>query len=115
MLSKHGFTNLHEESIYLKGARDLLLRLQDDFDMYLVPCVKRKCKQSPYTPSEETYGWFPVTNTKSRKLIGEGLINALLSHRESLVRFLQGNYHELKIKGVERKKDKVVKIEIEVV
>jgi hypothetical protein len=31
------------------------------------------------------------------------------------VRFLQGNYHELKIKGVERKKDKVVKIEIEVV
>lgn len=107
--------NLHEESIYLKGARDLLLRLQDDFDMYLVPCVKYKCKPSPFALSEETYDWFPVTNTKSRKLIGEGLINALLSHRESLVRFLQGNYHELKIKGVERKKDKVVKIEIEVV
>lgn len=115
MMSKHGFTNLHEESIYLKGARDLLLRLQDDFDMYLVPAVKCKCKQSPYTPSGETYEWFPVTNTKSRKLIGEGLKNTLLSHRESLVRFLQGNYHELKIKGVERKKDKVVKIEIEVV
>lgn len=109
------FTNLHEESIYLKGARDLLLRLQDDFDMYLVPCVKSKCKPSPYTPSGETYVWYPVTNTKSRKLIGEGLKNALLSHRESLVRFLQGNYHELKIKGIERKKDKVVKIEIEIV
>lgn len=91
------------------------MRLQDDFDMYLVPCVKRKCKQSPYTPSEETYVWFPVTNTKTRKLVGEGLKNALLSHRESLVRFLQGNYRELKIKGVERKKDKVVKIEIEVI
>lgn len=115
MMSKHSFINLHEESLYLKGARDLLLRLQDDFDMYLVPCVKCKCKPSPYTPSEETYEWFPVTNTKSRKLIGEGLKNALLSHRESLVRFLQGNYHELKIKGAERKKDKIVKIEIEVI
>ena len=109
------FINLRKESIYLKGARDLLLRLQDDFDMYLVPCVKRKCKQSPYTPSEVTDDWFPVTNTKSRKLNGEWLKNALLSHRESLVRFLQGNYRELKIKGVERKKDKVVKIEIEVI
>ena len=107
--------NLHEESIYLKGARDLLLRLQDDFDMYLIPAVKCKCKQSPFTTSEETYDWFPVTNTKTRKLVGEGLKNALLSHRESLVRFLQGNYRELKIKGVERKKDKVVKIEIEVI
>lgn len=115
MMSKNGFTNLHEESIYLQGAKDLLLRLQDDFDMYLVPCVKCKCKQSEYTPNAESYDWFPVANTKSRKLIGEGLKNALLSHRESLVRFLQGNYHELKIKGVERKKDKVVKIEIEVV
>lgn len=102
------FINLREESIYLQGARDLLLRLQDDFDMYLVPCVKCKCKQSPYTPSEETYVWLPVTNTKSRKLIGEGLKNALLSHRESLVRFLQGNYHELKIKGVEQKYKEVV-------
>lgn len=110
MQSKHGFTNLHEESIYLKGARDLLLRLQDDFDMYLVPCVKFYKKDAP-----KSYEYFPITNTKERKLIGEGLKNALLSHRESLVRFLQGNYHELKIKGVERKKDKVVKIEIEVV
>ena len=109
------FINLREESIYLKGARDLLLRLQDDFDMYLIPAVKCKCKQSPFTPSEENYDWFPVTNTKTRKLVGEGLKNALLSHRESLVRFLQGNYRELKIKGVERKKDKVVKIDIEVV
>lgn len=110
MLSKHGFTNLHEESIYLKGARDLLLRLQDDFDMYLVPCARFYKKDDP-----ERYEYFPITNTKERKLIGEGLKNALLSHRESLVRFLQGEYHELKIKGVERKKDKVVKIEIEVV
>lgn len=109
------FINLREESIYLQGARDLLLRLQDDFDMYLIPAVKCKCKQSPFTPSEETYDWFPVTNTKTRKLVGEGFKKALLSHRESLVRFLQGNYRELKIKGVERKKDKVVKIEIEVV
>ena len=99
MLSKHGFTNLHEESIYLKGARDLLLRLQDDFDMYLVPCAKFTKKDDP-----KSYEYFPIPNTKERKLVGEGLKNALLSHRESLVRFLQGDYHELKIKGVERKK-----------
>lgn len=104
------FKNLHLESIYLKGARDLLLRLQDDFDMYLVPCAKFNKKDDP-----KSYEYFPITNTKQRKLIGEGLKKALLSHRDSLVRFLQGNYRELKIKGVERKKDKVVKIEIEVI
>lgn len=109
-MSKHGFINLHEESIYLKGARDLLLRLQDDFNMYLVPCARFYKKDNP-----ERYEYLTITNTKERKLIGEGFKNALLSHRESLVRFLQGNYHELKIKGVERKKDKVVKIEIEVI
>lgn len=110
------FKNLHLESIYLKGARDLLLRLQDDFDMYLIPAVKCKCKQSPFTPSEETYDWFPVTNTKTRKLVGEGLKNALLNDRESLVRFLQGDYYSLQVTSVERdKKGKVTELKIKVI
>lgn len=103
--------NLHEESIYLKGARDLLLRLQDDFDMYVVPLEKLYSKKEP-----EKYEFFPIGNTAKRRLVGEALTNALLSHRESLVRFLQGNYRELKIKGVKtNKKDKIEKLEIEVV
>lgn len=103
--------NLHEESIYLQGARDLLLRLQGDFDMYVVPLEKLYSKKEP-----EKYEFFPIGNTAKRKLVGEALVNALLSRRESLVRFLQGNYRELKIKGVKtNKKDKIEKLEIEVV
>lgn len=105
------FINLREESIYLKGARDLLLRLQDDFDMYLVPCAKFNKKDDP-----KSYEYFPITNTKQRKLIGEGFKNALLSHRESLVRFLQGDYDSLQVTSVERdKKGKVTELKIEVI
>ena len=102
--------SLHEESIYLRGARDILLRLQDDFDMYLIPCGKFYSKTD-----NGKYEYFPISNNRTRKLIGSALVEALLSRREQLSRFLQGNYKELQINGVERKKDKVVKIEIEVV
>jgi hypothetical protein len=103
--------NLHEESIYLRGARDILLRLQDDFDMYLIPCGKFYSKTD-----NGKYEYFPITNNGTRKLIGSAFVEAILSHREQLSRFLQGNYKELQIKSVKtNKKGKIEKYEIAVV
>lgn len=108
--------NLHLESFYLQGARDLLLRLQNDFDMYLIPSEKCKTEPSPYLPNvDEQYNWFPINNTSKRKIVGKGLMNTLLSDRESLARFLQGDYDSLQVTAVERdKKGKVKSLTIKV-
>ena len=110
------FISLHQQSLYLQGARDLLLRLQHDFDMYLIPSEKCKTEPSPYLPNvEEHYCWFPINNTSKRKIVGKGLMNALLSDRESLVRFLQGDYDSLQVTAVERdKKGKIKSLTIKV-
>ena len=62
--------NLHEESIYLRGARDLLLRLQE---MNAIPqfITKRDC-------------------AKDCQVYNKAPFNEILYNRESLVKFLQG-------------------------
>ena len=62
--------NLHEESFYLQGARDLLLRLQE---MNAIPqfISKKDCAKG-----------FQVYN--------KATIDEILYNRESLVKFLQG-------------------------
>lgn len=111
------FKNLHLESIYLQGARDILLRLRDDFDMYLIPSIKCRVKKSEFLPyEEEPYEWFPLSNTKTRKIVGKALLETLLYDRISLVRFIQGDYRYLEVKSVERdKKGKITNLKIEVV
>lgn len=111
------FKNLQHESIYLQGARDLLLRLQEEYDMHLIPGVKCKCKPSPYLPNvENAYNWFPMGNIPMRKLLGVALCKTLLQDRESLVRFLSGDYDSLQVKSVcKDKKGKIKSIEVDVV
>lgn len=66
------FLNLHEESIYLQGVRDILLRLRYDFDMYIIPSIKCRVEKSEFSPlEEEQYDWFPLSNTKTRKMVGK--------------------------------------------
>lgn len=104
------FISLHQESLYLQGARDLLLRLKDDFDMYLVPSEKLYSKTDI-----SRYEYFPVNNTTKRKLIGKGFLDALISDRESLNGFLQGGYSNLQVIAVKRdKKGKIIDIKIKV-
>lgn len=111
--------NLHEESIYLQGARNLLMQLQNGFAMYLIPSVKCKCKsKNPFIDelSGEKYDYFPLNNTNMRKLVGDGLMNALLYDRESLVKFLSGDYDSLQVEKIERdKKGKITKLKIKVI
>ena len=90
--------NLREESIYLQGARDVILRLQDDFDMYIVPSVKHKHKVDDKTM------WFPENSLLRRKLLGQAMSKALLYDRESLVNFLRGDYDGFVITDVQRDK-----------
>lgn len=104
--------NLHNESIYLQGARDMLLRLQEDYDMYIIPCVLLHYK-SEFIPNNTDKMPYPISNTKMRKLLGKGLIDALLKDRESLVNFLQGQTNELTITNVTKdKKGNTTKIEL---
>ena len=62
--------NLHLESIYIQGARDLLLRLQE---MNAIPqfITKRDC-------------------AKDCQVYNKATFNEILYNRESLVKFLQG-------------------------
>lgn len=101
--------NLREESIYLQGARDVLMRLQDDFDMYIIPSVKHKHKV------EDKTMWFPESSPLRRKLLGQAMGKALLYDRESLVNFLRGDYGGFVITDVQRdKKDRVTSLTIKI-
>lgn len=110
------FPNLHFESLYLQGARDILLRLKDDFDMYLIPLIQCKMKPSEFFPKEATnLMWFPLNNPYRRKLIGKGLLNTLINDRESLKNFIQGIYSDLHVTAVKRdKKGKITELTIKI-
>lgn len=107
--------NLREESIYLQGARDILLRLIEDYDMYLIQSVKCRIKNSEFRYGvDEKYDWFPLPNTKMRKIVGQALCNTLIHDRESLVRFLNGS-SELEIKEIKRdKKGNVAEVKLRI-
>ena len=103
--------NLREESLYLQGARDVLMRLQDNYDMYVIPSVKCRCKSKV---AGEGYGWFPLNKMSLRKLVGKALLKSLIYDRESLVKFLQG-CSELEIKEIKNdKKGEIADIKIKI-
>ena len=107
--------NLHDESIYLQGARDVLLRLKDDYAMYLVPSVKFKVKEEHKEPWSSDYNYFPLTDRTLRKLLGEAMVRCLTMDRESLVKYLQGDHTDIVVTGQEKdKKGKVISITIKI-
>lgn len=108
---------LHEESIYLSGARDVLMRLKDDFEMYLVPAVKcrlkEECSKKDSVEIQALYEWFPLQNNAHRRLLGTAMYDCLINDRESLVRYLSGDFKGLYLDGVQKdKKGKIEKIKI---
>lgn len=104
--------NLREESLYLQGARDVLMRLQDNYDMYVIPSVKCRCKSTVTGCTD--YAWFPLNKQSLRKLVGKALLKSLIYDRESLVKFLQG-CSELEIKEIKNdKKGEIADIKIKI-
>ena len=74
------FINLHKESLYLQGARDLMLRTQGCFD------------------------WFKHDRTKHKEVYNHAIENFLLSDRENMRKYLEGEMlrfydHECDKKG----------------
>ena len=92
-----------ERTMYLRGARDILLRLQGDYDHYVIPYMPMNGKsKNPNLPQSENEFLFPVTNTKIRKMVGEALIKALIEDRRALERFIVGDYNGIAWQVVER-------------
>lgn len=114
--------NLFHESLYLKGARDMLLRLQDDYDMYLIPAVKLPVKASYKEEMDKNginvspYDYFPLNSTKMRKMIGKAFVERLLEDRTQLTYFMQGCSEGFNIVDVERdKKGNVKRLKVELI
>lgn len=109
------FPNLHDEAIYLQGARDVLLRLKDDYAMYLVPSVKCERKEECREEGKADYEYFPLRDRTLRGLLGDAMIRCLTMDRESLVRYLQGDHTGIVVTGQEKdKKGKVTSITIKI-
>lgn len=114
--------NLFKESLYLQGARDLLLLLQKDYDMYLIPSVNLPCT-ALYQDDMKKAGIevqpkerFPLKSPQLRKLVGEALVDKLIQDRTALVYFMQGCCNGFNVVATERdKKDKLKKVKIELV
>lgn len=88
MTSKQGFINLHEEALYLQGARDLLLRFEE-MGLYInFGCGK----------DDKTYS--------------NAVLTEILNNRESLNHFLKGSgwrYTEHQ----RDKKNKLISVKVE--
>ena len=109
------FSNLHDEAIYLQGARDVLLRLKDDYKMYLVPSVKCEIKEECREEGKADYEYFPLANKTVRGLLGDAMIRCLTMDRESLVKYLQGDHDGLVVMNVKKdRKGKVSEITIKI-
>lgn len=110
------------ESLYLQGARDLLLLLQKDYDMYLIPSVNLPCTTT-YQDDMKKAGievqpkcYFPLKTPQFRKMVGAALVDKLISDRKSLEFFMEGNCNGFNVVETERdKKDKLKKVKIELV
>lgn len=114
--------NLFQESLYLQGARDLLLLLQKDYDMYLIPSVNLSCTAT-YQDDMKKAGievqpkcCFPLKSPQLRKMVGAALVDKLILDRKSLELFMQGNCNGFNVVATERdKKNKITKVKIELV
>ena len=107
--------SLSKESLYLQGARDVLLKLKDDYAMYLVPSVKYKKREECREEGKTDYFHFPLANRTVRGLLGDAMIRCLTMDRESLVKYLQGDHTDIVVTGQEKdKKGKVTSITIKI-
>ena len=103
--------NLIIESDEINGARKLLLKLEQEFAMSIVPCQQYPCKSRFGVCEEhEHLEWFEIP-TKYRKLAGEGMMRWLLESKDNMRQYLYGNL-EFFAHYERDKKGKVVRINI---
>ena len=97
------------ESDEINGARKLLLKLEQEFSMSIVPAVE-KFYVGQDVEKQGSKDWFPI-DTKYRKLAGEGMMRWLLESKDNVRRWL---YEDCQLLAFyERDKNgKVVRINI---
>lgn len=79
------------ESAETDGARKLLLKLQHDFAMSIIPCQQYPCKSRFGACEEhEHLDWFEIP-PKYRKLAGEGMMRWLLESKDNMRKYLYDN------------------------
>lgn len=108
--------NHQERTAYLKGARDILMRLQECCDHYVIPYVRAyyDSKLPEFESALHSYPC-PVANTKDRKMVGAALIKTLTQDKRSLERFLFNHCDFFKVTAVERnKKGQVTRVIISI-
>lgn len=102
------------ESQEIEGARKILLKLQQDYAMSLVPSMKYKAynKREKKLGIEQnlSYEYFPI-NTKYRKVVGDGMMRFLLTDKENIRRYLYEDC-DLDMKFTHDKKGKPVRCDV---
>jgi hypothetical protein len=104
------FLNLHEQAQYLKGARDVLLRLQECCEHYVIPYVHALYNSNLPGFESAIYKFpIPVKSTKDRRLVGEALIKTLTEDKQAMARFILGDFQGMSLEVTERDKKGNVK------
>ena len=116
-MDSHILNSIHLESIYIDGARDLLMRLKDDFDMSLIPSVRYDWIRTPESKDyEASYMYLPLCDKKKRLMIGSAFTNLMLHDRDALLRFLTDDYDGLSVTRVTKdKRGNVTGLEVDIV
>lgn len=107
-MNQNAMNDLIRESAEIEGARKLLLKLEQEFAMSLIPSVKFRCKSR--LDGKEGYGLFPIP-TQYRKLTGDGMMRWLLENKDNMRRYLYDT-PEFFAHYVHDKKGKIVRINI---
>ena len=116
-MDSHILNSIHLESIYLDGARDLLVRLKDDFDMSLVPSVRYDRIKTPKSKDyESSHIYAPLCDKKKMLMIGRAFTDLMLRDREALLRFLTCDYDGISVTRVTKdKRGNVTGLEVDIV
>lgn len=107
--------NVHTTSIYLDGARDLLLRLKDDYEISLTPFFDAVYKSKFYPEARYIFAT-PCKNPKERKMYGKAVLDLLINDRRALESVLFGDGMELRATDIKRdKKGEVISYKLKLV
>lgn len=75
--------NVHTTSIYLDGARDILLKLKDDYEISLTPLFDAVCSSNLDESVKYTIP-LPCRIPKERKMYGKAMLELLIHDKRAL-------------------------------
>lgn len=95
--------NVHTTSIYLDGARDLLLRLKDDYELTMTPFLDA-VYSSKLDPDVKHVLATPCRIPKERKMYGKAILELLIHDRRALESVLFQDAMTLQVTDLKRNK-----------